>query len=89
MGLQAIVKLLSRIEHVKNVTCLTRKPYFAMIFEDVVDLVDISMVGDIAVILRWVGGVFQHGTVSRDFTVKVDCAANAVVFWNSSGNTCR
>jgi len=42
-----------------------------------------------AVILRWVGVVFQHGTVSRNFTVKVDCATNAVAFWNSSGNTCR
>ena len=54
--------------------------HFAVIFQDVIDLVDIRLVGDIAVITRRVGVVLQHDAVGRNFAKKVDCTADAIAF---------
>ena len=54
--------------------------HFAVIFQGVIDLVDIRLVGDIAVITRRVGVVLQHDAVGRNFAKKVDCTADAIAF---------
>ena len=56
------------------------EPHFAVICQNVIDLVDIPLVGDVAVITRRIGVVLQHDSVGRNFAKKVECTADAIAF---------